>query len=692
MKYNIFNGLIACGAIAVMASCSENSWNNEYLDDFKAPGAYTATETIDYTMTASDYSAIGSLSTAVTQAEADGFTKTQLQNWAKLGYFTEDFPANKYLPLYFESSSFPYFAANNGSTVTVNYQTQAATNSVITAIYNGKVYEVTDDNYVTAWGSNSEFTDAFTPATPASKYLPTILAEAYPDAVANDYALVNFKQSDSEPAFEAVTVSEIKDVTAANSPTYTLLGTVTGICAQGYILTDATGSLFVYYGSSFKPENYKIGMEVQVTGKGSQYRGGLQLSSVSKENILSSEPYTYPTPEAMDGAKMDALRDAILANASNGTMAVYVEFSADVTSTGTFTNFTVSGASTTGSAYQPTDATKALFTQGATVTIKGYILSVTTNSSTGAATYVNFIITEVDGTATADMATSQPLVPAPAAIDSYNANALYMFNGTTWAAATTVDLLVSPTQLNDMGISTLYISNALAAEDFPILLKQLYPYAKADDTKLVAYQSGASYSNAAQFNYDGNEWVKYDNLEEQSDQYAKVNGSWIFNPNVTLVIPATRQSEPGLTFYQTAVDWVKENEGSGYIDRENSEFYSGCSAYYCNVNHDITQVEKYASAMYPDLTQSVVIPLMRERFLNQVMPATLKAYYPNAKLIDGYNDPIIYEIDYITYYGSSTFDGKSGNVNDTVKYEVTGPGEFKLIYSTWLGGEVTDAE
>ena len=41
MKYNIFNGLIACGAIAVLASCSENSWNNEYLDDFKAPDAYT---------------------------------------------------------------------------------------------------------------------------------------------------------------------------------------------------------------------------------------------------------------------------------------------------------------------------------------------------------------------------------------------------------------------------------------------------------------------------------------------------------------------------------------------------------------------------------------------------------------------------------------------------------------------------
>ena len=143
MKYNIFNGLIACGAIAVLASCSENSWNNEYLDDFKAPDAYTKVETVKYTLTEADYKAIGDLSTALTQAEADGFSKTQLQNWAKLGYFTADFPANKYMPLFLESTSFPYFAANNGSTVAATYKEQLQ-NEVINGIYNGKVHTFTN--------------------------------------------------------------------------------------------------------------------------------------------------------------------------------------------------------------------------------------------------------------------------------------------------------------------------------------------------------------------------------------------------------------------------------------------------------------------------------------------------------------------------------------------------------------------
>lgn len=698
MKYNIFKGLLACGAIATLASCSENSWNNEYLDDFKAPDVYTKVETVDYTLTASDFKTIGGLSTAIAQAEADGFSKSQLENWAKLGYFTPDFPANKYLPIFFNSSSFPYFAANDGSTVTATYQEQTAGNEVIDAIYNAKVETLTTQDYIQAWGSQNTFTDAFTPSTTAAAKLPAILATMLPDAEAGEYALVNFNQADTDPTFESVVITDIKNV--AVGTVCTLYGTVTAICAQGYILTDATGSLLVYYGSSFKPEDYKIGMQIQISGKGSQYNGGLQLTpETGKENIVASEPYTYPTPVAMDGAKMDQLRDAIFANYDQstkkytaGTMSVYVEFNATVTSTGNYINFTVDGASTTGSAYQPTADTKALFTKGATEAIKGYMLSVSANNTTGTPTYVYFVVTEVNGTAVGEMAPSNPYTPAPAPIDSYAANALYMFNGTAWAKATTVDVVVSPAQLEAMGITQGYISNANAAENFPVLLKQLYPYAKADDSKLVAYQSGKAYANCIQFVYDGNTWTKFNNLETKTGQYARVNGGWIFNPNVTLVIPNVRQSEPGLSFYQIAVDWVKENKGTEYIDRGNAEFYSGCSAYYCNVNHDYTQAEKYAASAYTDFNPEVLIPLMRQRFLYEVIPATLKGYYPNANLIEGYNNPIIYEIDYVTYYGSTTFDGNTGNVNDTVKYEVTGPGEFKLVYSTWLGGEVTEAE
>ena len=35
MKHNIFKGLLACGAMLALAGCSENAWNDEYLDGFE---------------------------------------------------------------------------------------------------------------------------------------------------------------------------------------------------------------------------------------------------------------------------------------------------------------------------------------------------------------------------------------------------------------------------------------------------------------------------------------------------------------------------------------------------------------------------------------------------------------------------------------------------------------------------------
>lgn len=694
MKYNkIFNVLIIGAVGLATVSCDENSWNDHALDGFEKPDITTPIENIDYTLKAEDYTAIASLSEAVSMVmDRDGINKSQAQtklnNWAKLGYFNDEFQAKQMLPIYFNANIFPYFAASDKSTIKAFYSEQVAADPMIDAIYNAKVYAVTTDNYMQAWGTPNAFTDAFTPKTPASASLPNILKGAYPDAASGDYVLVNYKQADAEPTFEAVSLTAINKVTVGTN--CTVSGTITAICAQGYILTDNTGSLLVYYGKNFVAADYKIGMDVQISGSGSQYNGGLQLApTAGSENIVSSNVYTYPTPVAMDGAKMNELRDAILAGASKGVMPVYVEFDATVISTGNYTNFTVEGGETTGSAYQPTDDTKAMFVKGEKAKVNGYALSVNTDRNTGAPTYVNFVITAVNGKATAEMAPVKPYVPAPAPIDSYAANALYSFNGTAWSAVTAT-YLVSPAELQEMGITNGYIANATAYHNIPVLLKAKFPYATEGTTKFVAYQSGAKYANCAQFDYNGSEWIKYDNLVEQSSQYAKVNGHWIFNPNVIISIPNVRQSEPGLTFYQTTVDWVKDNEGSGYIDRGNSEFFSGCSAYYCNINHDISQVEKYAASMYPDLTQSVVIPLMRDRFLNITMPATLSLLYPDANLIEGYDDPIIYEIDYVTYYGNSEFDGKSGNVNDTVKYEVTGPAQFKLVYSTWRGGAIKE--
>lgn len=690
MKHNIFKGLLSCGVMLALAGCSANSWNDEYLDGFEVPPVDERIEQITYELTPDDFTKIAACDGVVSYVmEKQNISKkdatTALTKWAEKGYFTDQYPANDLLPLWMNSYSFPYLAASNKSTIEITYKEQVASNPVCDAIYKGKVITLDNDDYMKAWGGN-DFTNAFTPSVPASDYLPAILADRYTseEQAADSYVLVNFNVAETEPAFVPVTITDIDKVVLNGS--YTLCGTITAICAQGYILTDATGSLLVYYGKEFNPQKYKIGDIVQVSGKGGRFNGGLQLApEAGKESVLGGEIYQYPTPVAMDGAKMNELRDDILANLSTGIMPVYVEFSAKVTSTGNYTNFKVEGGETTGSAYQLTDAAKKLFVKNETAAIKGYLMTVNIDRDTHAPTYVNFMITEVNGKAVAEMAEEKPVLPAPVEIESRPDNALYLYNGSEWKPASSV-YLINQDELAAMGIDKGYMANATAWTNIPIFLKQTFPYAAAGDSKLVAFQSGEKYANCAQFDYDGTAWTKYDNIETKTAAYAKVNNEWIFNPDKTIILP--RSSAAAKAFYQVTVDWVSANEGSGYIDRGNSEFFSGCSAHYGNVNLDISQVEKYAASMWPDLSQNVVIPQMRNNFLYVTMPATLKELYPNADLIPGYESPIIYEIDYVSYYGSSAFEGQSGNVNDTVKYEVKGPGDFKLVYSTWLGGKV----
>ena len=54
MKHNIFKGLLACGAMLALAGCSENAWNDEYLDGFEVPPVDDRIEELTYELTADE--------------------------------------------------------------------------------------------------------------------------------------------------------------------------------------------------------------------------------------------------------------------------------------------------------------------------------------------------------------------------------------------------------------------------------------------------------------------------------------------------------------------------------------------------------------------------------------------------------------------------------------------------------------
>ncbi len=682
MKQNIFNVLLACGAVAALSACSENSWNKDYLDGFEVPPVNSEVKATEYTMTADDYKALADLISAKDAAAETGDEKT-LANVGENGYFMGNITAQKYVPMFLSSSSFPYFVADDGSTVLLTYKQSVGLPEICNEIYKASVYTLTNDDYKSVWGETN-YALAFSPSCPAASYLPMILTKQYPGAESGQYALVNFNVSDKDPEFNPVQITPVKDVTP-NSASYTLDGYVTAICKQGYILSDNTGSVLIYYGSSFDASKYLIGMRMQVSGKGSKYNGGLQISP-SDEIEIAAVTYNYPSPETLTAASFDAyaLQYAEANNNSTGIAAKYVKADVTFTSVGNYVNFKFDGATYTGSAYQATDPLKALIENNKSYTIEGYVMSANTDRTTKAPTYLNFIITSVNGKAVYGNAPEKPFEAAPVDVEKFADNALYKFDGTKWVASTEA-YLISPMQIKEMGYSG-SLSKTNAARVLPIFMKQTFPYAAEGDAKYIAYQSGAKYANCDQYVYNGSEWILNNGVEVKTGQWARIKGDWIFNPDVTISIPAVRNSEIGTQIYKPIVDWVKANKGTGYIDSYgNSEFYSGASYYYCNVNVSVKTAMGYSP--WANTPENEIQNQMKHNFLYETLPYSLKENYPNANLIDGYTDPIIYEVSYVTYDNGKP---ENQNTNDTVRYEVTGPGQFKLIYSTWLGGKVSE--
>lgn len=141
-------------------------------------------------------------------------------------------------------------------------------------------------------------------------------------------------------------------------------GTVAGITGQSFVVTDATGSMYVYMGSS-GIGGRAIGDVVKVTGETQSYGNIIQLSSISDVALVSSGSFTQPTATAMTGADVDTY--------VNGTAPLaikYVTYTGTLTISGTYNNVAIDGTTVQGSIMYPTMDISSL--NGQKVTVTGY--------------------------------------------------------------------------------------------------------------------------------------------------------------------------------------------------------------------------------------------------------------------------------------------------------------------------------
>lgn len=678
MNTIIKKSFLALGAIALLAGCDENDWNDK-LDGFEVPEPGTSVETLNYTLTPADYTKISS-SSLYTKFAASLGQEEQNKLIGATGSFSTEAEALQYIPKFLRDSTNTFFALSNGSAVKVTYNVAENRDQSVLDI-NKHVEQITvaEDDYISAWESDDNYINAFSPATPASaRTLGGILRAEFPDAEAGQYAVITYNWAEENPIFgqpeEEIPAFEATSVisTAAEGDDVEIKGYITAIDNRGFILTDNSGSILCYQASGFDVASVAIGNQITLNGTISSYGKGLQIAITSDSYVVEgSGAYTYPTPTVYTG---EMIEEAV--TRSTNELAEYVQFVGEASVNGNYYNFLVDGASKAqGSGYQVPQFIRDQITSGETYKITGYFASISSGK------YFNVVITKVESASA-----SAPAHRAPVnEVTTEAKNAIMIFDGSSWAFAEGVEVL-QPADYTAMGQKYGNLSGTLPAELLPIYLKNNHPYAAAEDEIVVAYKyyDGATTSyQAAQYIYNGSEWVI--NAGETNSQFVKRNGYWIYDPSVVITLPESR-TEPSLTYYTAAVNWVFENiskpmggvslNDGPYMDVKygNSEFYSGASFYYCNVDVRGANAKSKYPELYEQYTDDEATEVIKQRFVFETMPAVLAQLHSDAVPVDGME--VTYTINFTAYTGARTV--------ETVVYTVTAPGTFEYKSCTWF--------
>ncbi len=684
MKTSIYlNSILAVAAAFTFASCDENAWNNHldgFEDELNQPTANV--KTVEYTLTDADYAAIASNATNKSLAGDDN--KAALAAVATRKAFSEAITAREYVPAFLGSTSFAYFTATDGSSVKLTYNVSAGLPEYLNEAAKAQTYTVEEGDYQDlVWESDEDYVEGFTPSHPASRYIAKIL-EA--NVESEGYAVVTYNESAQEPVFGNVNgggdqpgfVMSSTIGSAALNEAISCKGVITGICAQGYIVTDNSGAILVYMGSSFDATSVALGQQVEIEGTIGAYNKGLQITGSSATvTVVGQQTVTYPTPKVMTGADLDAA----IARTDNA-LAQYVRISGKTTVTERNINIAVDGAETAqGSVYQGTPEQKALFTNDANVTVDGYFIAI------AGGRYFNMVITAVNGKAVASQAKRAINKAAAAEVPMTTVNAVYQYVNGKWSQPANF-VVLNPADYKAMGQT--YNNLTKPADYLPTYLKTNFPYAQADAVKNVMYlyydsSAKQTYYLCDQYTYDGSVWTLNDGITTETAQFVRTGGKWMYDPCVTITLPSGRNQELSTKYYQACVNWVFENickplgdtdikSGKFYISSYgNNEYYSGTSAYQGNVDLRPSAAKNQYAAEYGSMSDDEIVALEKSRFMNEVMPGALATLHPDAQPIDGID--VIYTINFAVYDGATS--------THTATFKVVAPGKFEPVSCTW---------
>ncbi len=684
MKKTIYLPLLAIGAMAALTGCDENAWN-DHLDGFDSTFAPTEVKTIEYTLTDADYAAIASNKHNKALAEQNDASQA-LAALSGNKYFTEKITAAEYVPAFLGSTA-PYMMYTDGSSIRLTYNISVGLPEEVTESAGAWNLSVSEEFYKTAvWESDENYIVGFAPEKPASRYLPAaIQASIGADAQEGKYAIISYLEAEQNPIFGNVGGGDeppsgfqmsdvLGDIAAGDGATVD--GVVGGACGAGFVLTDLSGSIFVYMGGGYDPTTYPVGTQLHLEGEATSFKGNLQIAQGAMIDKVGTQEYTFPAATVYDGAALDA---ALTRPADQ--LAIYASISGKVVVSGNNINIEVAGAETAkGSIYYATDAQREKLTDGTYVEVTGWFISISGSR------YCNFVVDHLNFLTNAPAKAGSRGLAAP--VSTVEKNAVYRYDGSRWVVPENF-VILNPADYTAMGLN-----GSLSQPDayLPTFLKLKYPYAKADDVKYVLYYN-SGYA-CAEYNFNGSEWIRFNGVETETSQFVRAGGKWMFDPNVTINLPYGKGQTASAPFYQACVDWVYENKcvplgdtsiksGKFWVTSYgNNDYYCGTSSYQNNVDLRAASARAQYSAGWEGYTDEEIVATMEERCDREVFPAVLSQFYPDAKPIDGLQ--VVYTINFYAY--ALTPAGNYRTLPCVAKYEVTGVGQFTYLESQWLIG------
>lgn len=657
MKTKTYSYALVALALAVTAaSCDENAWNDK-LNGFEEANdePFAVQKTVEYTLSDAEYATIASNATNVALAGTEGAAALKAVGTQK--YFTADAPASKYVPAFLGSSNFPYFVLTKGSSVKLTYNQETEADATLTeANTQNQTVQVPDEFYQNdVWKSDENFVNCFAPSKPAANYLPEFL-KSEADGGDGTYAIVTYMESAQEPVFGAADANTPVEVELMKA-----LGEELAEMPSDWTIDNAVMPSDLSFVWSWKVYNSAGYLNA------SAYLGGTSYTTTAYA-ISPEIDLTNATEASLNfdhAAKFQTTLKSLC-----GVVAREIGTTA-------WTNLSV-----------PTwpEAGSWTFANSGAVSLEKFlgkkiqIAFKYGSSADGADTWeiknLTVNATVVNKKAPASRAAQVPMVQK---------NAIYYFDGNNWTVPAGF-VILQPSDYSAMGQR--YANLSKAEPYLSTYLAQQFPYAAEGDTKYVMwnhYANSTSTYECSKYEYNGSEWTEAKNYAPVTEQFVYGPNGWMYDPNVTITLPAGRNQELSMKYFQACVDWVFNNickplgdtdikSGKFYVTSfGNNEYYAGTSAYQGNLDLRPEKAREQYPAGYEGMTDDEIVALEKKRFMEEVMPGALAALHPDAAPIEGLE--VLYTINFAVYNGSTS--------NYTAVFKVAGKGQFEPVSCTW---------